>query len=87
MWFDADKCRDGLEALRHYRTEFDEKAKVFKPRPLHDWSSHAADAMRYAAQGYRDMAIQRVKEKILPKPGQIAIGDLPMDDFEKRTVL
>jgi len=25
-----------------------------KPRPLHDWSSHAADAFRYLAVSYRD---------------------------------
>jgi hypothetical protein len=51
MWFDADKCAQLLEALRQYRTEYDERRKVFKPTPLHDWSSHAADAMRYLVQG------------------------------------
>lgn len=88
MWFDADKCRDGLEALRHYRTEFDEKAKVFKPRPLHDWSSHAADAMRYAAQGYRDLAVTKIKEVAKPKPGQVLIPGIPEPDRgQKRTRL
>lgn len=88
MWFDADRCRDGLEALRHYRTEFDEKAKVFKPRPLHDWSSHAADAMRYAAQGYRDLAVARVKEIAKPKPGQVFVPGAPEPQgFQKRTRL
>lgn len=77
MWFDADKCRDGLEALRHYRTEFDEKAKAFKPRPLHDWSSHAADAMRYAAQGYRDLAVEKIKAVAKPAPGQVFIPGIP----------
>lgn len=48
-WFDEDKCKDGLEALRQYRKEFDDKLKTFKLRPLHDWSSHAADAFRYMA--------------------------------------
>lgn len=81
MWFDADKCRDGLEALRHYRTEFDEKAKVFKPRPLHDWSSHCADAMRYAAQGYRDLAVKKVRDVAKPQPGQIRIGP-PEDETD-----
>lgn len=50
-WFDAKKCERGLEALRQYRTDFDDKLKTFKPRPLHDWTSHAADAFRYLAQG------------------------------------
>ena len=47
MWFDKEKCREGLEALRMYRTEYDDKRQVFSNRPLHDWCSHAADAMRY----------------------------------------
>lgn len=50
-WFDATRCVDLLEALRQYRTEYDEKRKTFKPAPLHDWSSHAADAMRYLCVG------------------------------------
>lgn len=50
-YFDQDKCRDGLEALRQYRYEYDDKSRAFKPRPVHDWTSHAADAFRYLAQG------------------------------------
>ena len=50
-WFDKEKCARGLEALRNYRREWDEKKKVFHDRPLHDWSSHAADAFRYLAMG------------------------------------
>jgi phage terminase large subunit len=49
--FDAVKCKQGIEALKQYRTEYDEKAKAFKQRPLHDWTSHAADAFRYLALG------------------------------------
>ena len=50
-WFDRDKCGRGVEALKLYRREFDEKLKTFKTNPLHDWTSHFADAMRYAAIG------------------------------------
>lgn len=53
-WFDKDKCSTGIKALRQYRTEFDEKRKVFRLRPLHDWSSHAADAFRYLAVSLED---------------------------------
>ena len=48
-WFDQIKCGAGAEALRNYRKEYDEKRKVFHDRPLHDWTSHAADAFRYLA--------------------------------------
>jgi len=75
MWFDADKCRHGIEALRQYRTEYDEKAKVFKTRPRHDWTSHTADALRYAAQGYRDLAVERVQRVVQIKPGQVWMGN------------
>ncbi|MFZ5789762.1 MAG: terminase large subunit domain-containing protein [Pseudomonadota bacterium] len=52
-WFDAERCARGIEALRQYRREFDEKLKAFRARPLHDWTSHAADAFRYLAVGLR----------------------------------
>lgn len=48
-WFDARKCDRGIEALKLYRTEYDDKLKAFRARPLHDWTSHAADALRYLA--------------------------------------
>lgn len=49
--FDAEKCKGGLESLRQYRREYDENKRTFKPTPLHDWSSHDADAFRYLAVG------------------------------------
>ena len=50
-WFDATKCARGIEALKLYRSEYDEKLQALKPRPVHDWTSHAADAFRYLAMG------------------------------------
>lgn len=54
VWFDEEKCREGLEALRQYQAEFDEKKRAFKDTPRHDWASHAADAFRYLAMAYRE---------------------------------
>lgn len=42
-----------INALRQYRREWDEKLQKFKDAPLHDWSSHTADAFRYLARGRR----------------------------------
>ena len=53
-WFDAKTCELGLQALRNYRKEYDDRRQEYKPRPLHDWSSHAADAFRYLAVCLRD---------------------------------
>lgn len=52
--FDRVKCDRGIDALRQYQKRWDEKLKVFSQAPLHDWTSHAADAFRYLAQGMRD---------------------------------
>jgi phage terminase large subunit len=86
MWFDERRCEQGLEALRSYRTEYDDRAGTFKPRPFHDWASHGADGMRYAAQGYREMAVEKIKEAAKPKPGQVWIGP-PAETTSKRTAL
>ncbi len=48
-WFDAAACARGIEALCQYRREWNDKTKDFKPSPLHDWTSHGADAFRYGA--------------------------------------
>lgn len=48
-WFDAEHCRDGLNALKNYRKQYDEKRKTYLNQPYHDWSSNAADAFRTLA--------------------------------------
>jgi hypothetical protein len=45
-WFDEKKCLPGLEALRHYRREFNTRLNEFKATPVHDWASHGSDAFR-----------------------------------------
>lgn len=54
MWFDEKACAEGLECLRNYRKDWDEKRKTFKDRPLHNWASHCADSLRYLAITYRE---------------------------------
>ncbi len=53
-WFDQDKCKQGLEALAHYRRDYNDKLRSFKPTPVHDWASHGADSFRYMAVAIRD---------------------------------
>lgn len=47
-WFDEDKCKRGLECLRAYHYAYDEKNKLLKDKPEHDWSSHTSSAFIYA---------------------------------------
>ena len=68
-WFDAAKCARGIEALRQYRREWDEKGGLFRARPLHDWTSHAADAARYAALGLREPKDDRRKLPAMAEGG------------------
>jgi phage terminase large subunit len=63
-WFDAKKCARGIDALKLYRAEFDDKLQAFKPRPVHDWASHGADAFRYLAMGL-DLSPRRA---VVPEP-------------------
>jgi hypothetical protein len=53
-WFNVPAVNIGLDCLRNYRREYDEKRKVFYDRPLHDWSSHGSDAFRYLAIGLNE---------------------------------
>ena len=48
-WFHATNCYNGIEALRMYRYGYDEINRNFKTKPLHDWSSHFADAAEIIA--------------------------------------
>ncbi len=64
-WFDSGKCADGLQSLRHYRYEFDPDSKSLGRKPLHDWSSHGADAFRYLA-----IALKSKQPQSRPKPPQ-----------------
>ena len=56
VWFDAEGCKDGIEALRLYRTEYDEDRRVYSNRPLHDWTSDYADSVRVFAVGSQGQA-------------------------------
>lgn len=52
-YFDKKKTAQGLEALRSYRKEYDEKRKEYKNKPYHDWTSHGSDSFRYFAVGHQ----------------------------------
>ena len=62
-WFDQERCADGLHALRHYRYAVDEDGRLSR-NPLHDWTSHAADAFRYLA-----VSLQASRPRPKPRTG------------------
>jgi phage terminase large subunit len=77
MWFDRDKTAAGVEALRQYRTEYDEKTKAFKDKPRHDWTSHAADAARYMALAYREFVAPKIRPDRKLETGQVWLPGPP----------
>jgi len=52
-YFDTDGCAEGLRFLREYRENYDDKMRISRG-PLHDYTSHAADSLRYAAVGMNE---------------------------------
>jgi phage terminase large subunit len=69
-WFDETKCQAGLEALQHYRRDFNSRLNEFKAAPVHDWAEHGSSAFRYLA-----VAHQTPRERPTRSPGRLAHGD------------
>ena len=53
-WFDQAKCERGIAALKQYQRRWNDDRRMFEDQPLHDWTSHAADAFRYGALTVKD---------------------------------
>ena len=76
VWFDSVKCATGLEALRQYRSDYDEKTRAFKDTPKHDWTSHSADAFRYLCVAWRELA-----KPAEQKPRHKDLRDMTLDEL------
>jgi phage terminase large subunit len=75
--------RKGVELLRQYRADFDEKTRVFRQAPKHDFSSHCADAFRYMAMAWKNIALQEPDmeehERRMAKP--VTLNDMTVDQY------
>lgn len=81
VWFDAEKCRDGIEALRQYQREYDEDKKAYRQSPRHDWTSHPADAFRMLAvswqeHGDKSPAAAEPKALIVGPENKVTLNDM-----------
>jgi hypothetical protein len=90
MWFNMPECRDGVEGLKQYRADYDEKARVFTNKPKHDWTSHRADAFRYLCMAWRELAPEPVvvpgKLLAVGALNQVSLNDLwPVPERQRRT--
>ena len=55
-WFNTPPTKQGVDCLRNYRRDYDEKRNVYFEKPMHDWASHGSDAFRYLATGMTDLS-------------------------------
>jgi hypothetical protein len=85
-WFDEENCKQGLEALRNYRSEWDQDKMTFLDIPEKDWSTHGADAFGYLCYSVEEIEVSKPKPlarvmqtthngQQLP-PNQVTLGDL-----------
>lgn len=62
-WFDVVRCSRGVQCLDNYRKEWDERRAVWRAKPLHDWASHAADALMTGVVGVVPDATPEKRER------------------------
>lgn len=56
--FRLPQCEKGLDALEAYHTKEVEVGKIITSEPVHDWSSHTADALRYMAEAFKHKLVK-----------------------------
>ena len=61
---DSDKCSELLIALRHYHRKYNDKERVYKIKPVHDFSSHPMDALRCLATALQQDHFTNKKRQI-----------------------
>lgn len=62
---DKNKCEFLIDALVNYRKEWLEDLQTYGDKPVHDWSSHPADALSYIAIDNHDSIAPKKKSQEL----------------------
>lgn len=75
--FEGDNTADAINKLSRYRSKRDESKKIFLDVPLHDETSHCADAFRYMAVAYNE-------RNNLPLPKAVEANKLTLDEIMAR---
>ena len=73
-WFDVNKCEKLIKSLENYRQEYDNKRKVYKSNPLHDWSSHDSDSFRYLALSVNKLTPNSSPEELNKRYNEAVYG-------------
>jgi phage terminase large subunit len=75
------RCAQGVKALREYKYQFDLDRRVYSRKPVHDWTSHGADAARYVALYAKrgELLARKAPEPV--NRGPRTIHDFKLDEF------
>ena len=76
-------CAEGIDALKQYQREYDEDKKCFRDKPRHDWTSHYADAFRYACLVWRE-EMKPKEPKPIRFPIHLTINEIMAQQKRKR---
>lgn len=60
-WFNTDTTKDLVHSLMNYHYEYNEERKIYSKLPVHDWSSHGADATELMARMWQDNGLSMYK--------------------------
>jgi len=86
LWINEPECQIFLDAIAEYHREWDEKKGDFRDTPYHNWASHFADVLRYAALVEDKMTNEESKPYIPPPNTPISefeTGSLPTQLYQK----
>jgi hypothetical protein len=72
VFWNRPLCSGAIEAMKSYRRVWDDKLGCYRDRPLHDWASHTADAIRYLGVVFSLLG-DTEKPRIIV-PGQESVG-------------
>lgn len=70
------RVQEGLNALRSYRRSYDETRKIYRDAPLHDWTSHCADAFRGLSLVCKRGTLSAEPDQTSPKQYGFTLEDL-----------
>lgn len=63
LWIDTEKCSYLIKAVEDYHKKFNERLNVYSDKPVHNWASHACDALRYLAVSQSRRSRSRMSEE------------------------
>ena len=75
FWIDERKCSKLIKMLENYRKVYNHKKVDFEDKPLHDFSSHAADAMRLMCTSLNLVTQGSTAEEINARYNRVMYGE------------